>query len=1167
MKRLQKTPPSKKKFIFGISMILMLSAMVGTSLAYLFTQTTSLVNTFFPALTDRFDLVVEKTITHPFEEGYPVPAHLTFDFRVELGPDYAGQTVETSQGNMVADEKGNITLTGIPHNGKASVNFLPEGMTVRVVELESEWPGFTAARAQNVTITERFNTAEFVNPYQPGPADAEGLTLNVTKLLDGRDWEEGDNFTFRLERQSCEGEWINLGVEEISFDTPDHAVDMTALLQAEGLLNQLGTIPFRVIEVDGEGEGILHEASVGYFDVAIADADMDGYMEISEVRSGANCVLTENEDGWDIHLTITNYYANAAIQITKVLEDKNGETLSPAGFSFELYNEQGDLVAVSDQTSAAGTVCIPLRYDQDDAGESFGYTLKEKFAGQTLDGVTYDDTVYDIVVTVYERANGSLAAAIYNVGEEPDYFTEPAALGGAPVRNETATEPTQDPTEPSDEEETVIIIDLPQQATLGEQGQSETGTEPETEPETEAASETETEAETETETETETGTEAETQDDSEIVPDDEEEESSESVRVPEHTYYAQFRNVYEPEDAVLEISAMKYLSGRDLVEGEFTFHLFETNAKFTVLSNAEPIDITDNSSKGHVDFQPLTFSETGTYYYVVLEDDFEALGGITYDKTRYHLTVVVTDNGMGHLSALCLDTEGEEMCVSGDETEIIFENTYQVRPGFVSIPGLKILMGNKALATNAFIFDLYLADENFDIQGGEPIKNVRNLSDGTFDMEWTIAEEGIYHYVVRENATKPIQGVTYDQMEYHVTVEVIDNGRGRLEAEILSLEAVDGEERYDAEELRFINTYSAADTNLVLSGRKILNGANLSDGMFQFKLCRADENFNPVGEDIRTAVNDTRGNFTFDTITLSSAGTHYFVVYESAEEKMDRVSYDQTVYGVAVEVVDNGKGSLKVENKRITVLGGEETGQITFTNEYHPLTGDAALVVTAEKSVENRGDGVMSPEGFEFVLYRKQGNTKTVLTSDADGLAPFELNFSEADAGMTYDYTLQEVKGNKADVTYDRIVYAFQIHVDWDENENLVAELSMDGQQVESTVFPFVNIYDSDEDVDPEEPDDPGSGDGPIVPGDPNVPPPSEVPSEPGTPSEPDTPSEPGSGDEPGTPPGEAPGDDDPSSPKTGDSSRVMFFMGMMFMTGMGLFMLVFLMDDEEEEA
>ena len=118
-----------------------------------------------------------------------------------------------------------------------------------------------------------------------------------------------------------------------------------------------------------------------------------------------------------------------------------------------------------------------------------------------------------------------------------------------------------------------------------------------------------------------------------------------------------FANSYKAAPTSVSLGAAKRLDGRALKDGEFTFELKDQDGN--VVSSAK------NDENGAVAFDTISFDEAGTYNYTVIE----AAGSdatITYDNTVYNVTITVTDDGNGSLSA-SVDT--------GDK-DLVFTNKY-----------------------------------------------------------------------------------------------------------------------------------------------------------------------------------------------------------------------------------------------------------------------------------------------------------------------------------------------------------------------------------------------------------------------------------------------------------------------------------------------------------
>ena len=111
---------------------------------------------------------------------------------------------------------------------------------------------------------------------------------------------------------------------------------------------------------------------------------------------------------------------------------------------------------------------------------------------------------------------------------------------------------------------------------------------------------------------------------------------------PEKENAITFQNSYKAEPANVTIEAVKKLEGGTLKEGQFTFQLKDKDGK--------AVAEVKNKKDGAIRFENLTFDSEGTYEYTISEVN-DKQSGVTYDENVYKLTVSVTDDGSGVLSA------------------------------------------------------------------------------------------------------------------------------------------------------------------------------------------------------------------------------------------------------------------------------------------------------------------------------------------------------------------------------------------------------------------------------------------------------------------------------------------------------------------------------------
>lgn len=119
-----------------------------------------------------------------------------------------------------------------------------------------------------------------------------------------------------------------------------------------------------------------------------------------------------------------------------------------------------------------------------------------------------------------------------------------------------------------------------------------------------------------------------------------------------------FSNSYAPAATEVKLGASKVLSGEDLKEGQFSFQLKDADGK--VLQTAK------NAADGTVSFKAISYDKPGAYRYSISEVN-DAQKNVTYDAAEHQVTVMVTDDGAGHLVAT--------VTYDGDVAPV-FKNTY-----------------------------------------------------------------------------------------------------------------------------------------------------------------------------------------------------------------------------------------------------------------------------------------------------------------------------------------------------------------------------------------------------------------------------------------------------------------------------------------------------------
>ena len=413
-----------------LSIILVLTIAVQTTLAFVVAGTPSVTNIFKPFESIVNGVLIRKTVEHPFGVDYVIPDHIAFEFEVALGAFYANTTIETTDGNLVADANGVITLTAKP-GSSVGIKGIDEGTEVTVTELQ-KLPGFSVKGDATQTVTVAADgtvNVDFTNVYAPDKVLPTNVRITGTKVLEGRDWQDGDRFTFLLEYDDGSGQWKSLGERSVEYDA-DNAqfadFDFTDVLNGMEF-TAAGTYAFRMSEIEGDLDRVDYDETVNYFNVIVTDTDMDGKLEIGGVSASQNATVTNENGVYTVDVLFNNTFipvpedVTVTVTVKKTIIALGDETIAPKDFEFVLKNVvTGEEITV--KTDEHGLADLNLTFSEADAGKTFRYELSE-IAGNVV-GVTYDTSVYTVDITVTLTDDNRLIASVTVNGE---VVTDPVA--------------------------------------------------------------------------------------------------------------------------------------------------------------------------------------------------------------------------------------------------------------------------------------------------------------------------------------------------------------------------------------------------------------------------------------------------------------------------------------------------------------------------------------------------------------------------------------------------------------------------------------------------------------------------------------------------------------------------------------------------------------------
>lgn len=499
-----------------------------------------------------------------------------------------------------------------------------------------------------------------------------------------------------------------------------------------------------------------------------------------------------------------------------------------------------------------------------------------------------------------------------------------------------------------------------------------------------------------------------------------------------------FNNTYDAKGSVTltATKTIKVADGFDHTtkptDGEFTFDL--KDAAGNVLDTAK------NDANGKVSFtrefqlSDLDGAASKDFTYTIVEQP-GAEPGMVYDTHALTYTVKVTDGGNGALNAKAIVTS-----TSGPET---FTNTYQPAATGLALGAQKSYVKKDdntpiVLKGGEFTFDVYEGNLTAEqLAEANPVRTATNDTNGSVGFDaFSYAKPGTHEYTIVERKGD-LAYVTYDAAVHHAVVTVADNA-GTLQASV----AYDGT---DATKPTFTNTYEAQATD---SGAIALTkSVNVHDGSYQLKA--GDFAFELMGSDgsvIQTQKNDADGKVAFDKLTFDHAGTFTYTVRE-VQPTVDApgvpgVTYTGKTYTLTYVVKDNNDGKLVVESSTVKPSEGTENGvspgTMTFANSYQP--GQTSYRISGTKVLKNADPATTrTPADGEFTFALIDVATGQVIDRTTNVGKAFTFKAISYTATGSHEYQVKEIAGQDATITYSDAVLDVTVSVTDDGSGQLIA--------------------------------------------------------------------------------------------------------------------------------
>lgn len=953
-------------------------------------------------------------------QGAPMPAQtqvgnngtggITFA-DIQFGIDDIGNTYEYAIREVIpagAADNG---------NGTSTLNGMTYDNTVKTVSIAVTQDQSTGS----VVATVNGNDFVFTNSYRASSVTTEGAAdgLQITKQLDGAAGAEGQfEFTMVAANNETRDAIANGSVTGIDADgnvmtSPAIAKDGSANILFDNLtFTRPGTYTFNVTETQDAPNGAWTYDGHTY-QVAFEVTDENGQLVIADpvttsgsatfVNRYAASMNYDNEAGGVIFSKTLNGHALEANQFNFTVTAPDGDTASAdklAEATTTLANRYG----AANGVAALWRGIAGLTFDQDDAGQTFSFVVSEVNGGAK--GYTYDAQPVTVEIAVSDDGDGTLSTV--TTVTKGDSSTEYKSADFD--RGDAATYPTA----------AFVNTYTYTPATLVKDAESGIGVQ-----------------------KTVTG-----------APNSE-----------DFTFIAAF-NADDSKGTATDIDG--------LVDGKLTATISE--------------DFAAGDTKA-ADFGTVTFKEPGTYVFDVSEDNTTTASGWTYDDNTRQIVVTVTDNNEGALVA------------SVDGNDPLFANAYvpngvTVGDDEADLQVTKDVTG--AAAVSEFDFTLQLTSDNAgNVQGLGENNSITKSTTGltgkedseTVDFgDLTFTAVGDYTFTVTETTQAPENtSWTYDNSPKTITIHVTDDGNdGQLDAAF---------DETNGNNPTIVNSYKAtgdlpgdAEGVKDLTVSKEIDGRAWQEGdSFTFKLEQSENNpggvtlpenasglviaYDENAEDQNAAYSDSFGNITF---TLP--GTYTFTVSEvqpAADTDTEGVTYDTTVYTVNVEVTDAGEGVLNAEITSIDDQDGNSSEALNFTNTYEP-SGSTDLPDEGQGSIQLRkvlqgkawdGDAFTFEIAAADEASSKYMPAETQVTVDAktdtdengNDFADFGFGTITYDQIGVYTYTVTEVTGDNAGITYDSHTAEVTVQV----SDNLHGGLTAAVTNIENGVF--TNIYNSGE--------------------------------------------------------------------------------------------------------
>lgn len=928
-----------------------------------------------------------------------------FSFELVEGDKVVAKGTNAADGKITMsavkyDKPGTHTYTLREVNGGTTSKGITYSNVKYTIETAITDNGDGTLKAEHVLKDAKGATsATFENSYSVTPADAD-LDFGLSKAIDGREWTDGDEFSFTI--TAPDGAPLP-NPATVTVSNHDAKDGIAAIKFGKIRYTATGTYKYEIRENAGSTVGMTYDAHVATAEVTVTE-NGDGSLT-------ANVTKKENGRFTNTYRTELNYTAAGGLWLSKYLD---GRPMTEGQFTFTVTPADDASAralgllpgANSFKSPAAAEATVGLIdilagheviFTQADAGKTFTYTVAEKNDGQP--GYTYDDAVRTVTIAIADDTAGTLTATT-------------TVSGGPEGTHETVHKSGENKVEKA-----LVPFHNSYSATTNTPG----GT-----------------AAQVVATKTLTGRPMADGEfwfgiayQGELV-------AYENLK-PNIGGHVSFDTLHYDTKmlANLEAAGLAYRTDKDgKLAWTINYTAYEdlfglpNGVSATTWSFGFKVIVVDNGDG----------TLTATVDYGGVEPLFENV----YGAEAVDAALTGTKKLQAAEGLTPADITGKfTFTVTADEAGAPMpERTTTTNDAAGNVDFGKIHFTledlNRALGVTDDATDKAEADEadEAEANAGEAevdadAADTDESNDESEPAAPTAPRSHTFTYTVTESGSAP--GVTNDANAMRkVSYTVSDDGAGHLSVK---------REGDDGAAFTFTNTYGVAPTDSSVTDQvktvKRLTGRDLAAGEFTFELLED-------GVVVASGTNDVNGNVTLNPIRYEAPGTHTYMLREACPNALGLykgVTYDGATYIVVTTVSDNGDGTLTATHK----LEGT-TESAGFTNKYHAMPTQVSI--GAIKVLEGRE---LKKDEFSFKLVGE--DIESTVANDADGKISFDK--FEYDEPGTHVYTISEVKGDEVGMTYDKSVFTVTVNVVDDGEGNLKANVAFTkgDKSVEGIVF------------------------------------------------------------------------------------------------------------------